>query len=242
MPLKLFTLNIEGDLHLDRVRDAIALHVPDVVCLQEVFEVDCQLFLEAGPYEVKYAITTHVDAANTFRLAPKGNWGMAVLTRVPVKTQSIVSYADSSAIRIFRQPNDPRRAVIVTELVHEECSYRIAATHFTWSPNGIATDEQREDFLRLRQVMNCYPDYVLCGDFNSPRGGEMFAKFTDELSLIDHLPRGIVTTIDPQHHRAGALESVVDTVFSTPEYHVANLQVLDGLSDHKAILVTIERS
>lgn len=241
MSLKLLTLNIEGDRHLDRVGAAMSLHLPDIACLQEVFEVDCAKLASFGSYRVTYAATTHVDAVNAFRLAPRGNWGVAVLTRVPVRTQTVVSYAADKEIRNYRKPNDPRRAVIVMEISDQERTHRIATTHFTWSPHGTATDEQREDFSRLYRVMSSYPDYVLCGDFNSPRGGEMYWKFTNDLKLIDHLPSAVQTTIDAQYHQAGALNLVVDTVFSTTGYRVSDVQVLEGLSDHKGILSTIDR-
>jgi endonuclease/exonuclease/phosphatase family metal-dependent hydrolase len=182
-----------------------------------------------------------VDAANRFGFIPKGSWGIAVLSKLPVKQQFVTSYADDPTLRVFRQPNDPRRVVIVTELEHRHQAYRIATTHFTWSPDGHITDEKREDFARLKQVMSRYPDYVLCGDFNAPRGREMFAKFTNELSLIDHLPATIKTTLDNRYHYAGHLELVVDTIFSTPEYKATEIKVLDGLSDHKGILANIER-
>lgn len=103
------------------------------------------------------------------------------------------------------------------------------------------SDEQQADFARLKRVLGSYPDYVLCGDFNSPRGRETFAKFSDELGLIHHLPLSIATTIDPRFHDAGALELVVDTIFSTPEYQVLDVEVLEGISDHKAIFATVER-
>ncbi len=41
MPIRIMTLNIEGERHLDRVRALLDLHHPDVVCLQEVPELHC---------------------------------------------------------------------------------------------------------------------------------------------------------------------------------------------------------
>ncbi|HEY5810705.1 MAG TPA: endonuclease/exonuclease/phosphatase family protein, partial [Povalibacter sp.] len=94
---------------------------------------------------------------------------------------------------------------------------------------------------RLKRALAAYPDYVLCGDFNAPRGRPLFSLFTDELGLTDHLPPTVTTTIDPQLHRAGALQLVVDTIFSTPHYQVEDVQVLEGISDHKGILATLRR-
>jgi endonuclease/exonuclease/phosphatase family metal-dependent hydrolase len=240
MSLKLLTLNIEHDRHLDRVADAIAAHLPDIVCLQEVFEKDCAKLAAVGDYQVKYAISTLMPEGSKGHTSPR-SWGVAVLTRVPVHRQTLAYYADDPRIRISKEPNDPRRLVLMTEIEREGRFYRIGTTHFTWSMNGEATDDQRADFARLRQVLLPYPHYVLCGDFNSPRGREMFARFTGELGLLDHLPADVTSTLDPTLHYAGPLELAVDTIFSTPEYRVTEVQVLEGLSDHKGILARIER-
>lgn len=240
MPLKLLTLNIEHDRHLERVAHTIAAHLPDIVCLQEVFEKDCLKLAAPGGYEVKYAISTLMPEGDAGNSSPR-SWGVAVLTRVPVHNQTVAYYADDPRIRIFNEPNDPRRLVVMTELHHEGRTYKIGTTHFTWSMGGETTDEQRADFARLKQVLLPYPDYVLCGDFNAPRGRDLFALFTDELGLIDHLPPNITTTLDPQLHNAGPLELAVDTIFSTPEYRVTDVQVLEGISDHKGILAVVER-
>jgi endonuclease/exonuclease/phosphatase family metal-dependent hydrolase len=240
MALKILTLNIEYDRHLDEVVQTLATHLPDIVCLQEVFEKDCVKLAAAGDYQVKYAISTLMPEGSEGNTSPR-SWGLAVLTRVPVHNQTVVYYADDPRIRIFKELNDPRRVVIMTELQHEGRSYKIGTTHFTWSKDGETTDEQRADFARLKQALLPYPDYVLCGDFNAPRGRELFSKFTDELGLIDHLPPHVTTTIDPQLHAAGALELAVDTIFSTAEYQVTDVQVLEGISDHKGILARVER-
>lgn len=235
--VQLLTLNIEGDRHLARVREAIARHSPDILCLQEVFESDCAVLAAVGGYDVKFGLSA--------RMPPErrrgGDWGVAVFTRASALRQELLSYADDPRIRNFAVPNDARRLAIVTELEHGGRAYRIVTTHFTWSPDGQANDEQRADFARLKAVLARFPDYVLCGDFNAPRGREMFAKFTDELRLIDHLPQHVTTTLDPQLHRMRGLELVVDTVFSTPHYAVTNVRVLEGVSDHKGILATLER-
>ncbi len=128
----------------------------------------------------------------------------------------------------------------MTELMHAGRTYRIGVTHFTWSTNGDITDEQRADFARLKRVLSEFPDYLLCGDFNAPRGREMFAIFQDELGLEDHLPPHVRSTLDPVLHRVGHLQLAVDTIFATPEYRVTGVEVLEGVSDHKALLATVE--
>lgn len=237
MSIQLLTLNIEGDRHLDRVAAAIARHLPDVVCLQEVIEANCARLAAAGGYDVKFFLSLHLPN----RSGAQRNWGVAVMSRRPLRSQSEHYYSDDRHIRVAREPNDPRRILVMTELEHEGRTYRIATTHFTWSADGHIEEQQIADFARLRPVLAAYPDYVLCGDFNAPRGREMFDKFVDELGVVDHLPASVTTTLDPNLHRAGALQLVVDTIFSTPQYRVTDVRVLDGISDHKGILARIER-
>ena len=237
MALKLLTLNIENSRHLERVRATIDEHSPDILCLQEVIESDCAYLASSAGYTVKYALSGHLQT----KLGPERNWGVAVLSRVPVIRQKLSYYADDLRMRLLREPNDPRRVLVVTELEHLGQQYRIITTHFTWTPNATIDDEQRADFVRVKSLLSEYPDYVLCGDFNAPRGREMFGKFVDELHLIDHLPAHVQSTLDPQFHRAGDLRLVVDTIFSTSHYQISNVRVLDGISDHKGILALVER-
>jgi endonuclease/exonuclease/phosphatase family metal-dependent hydrolase len=241
MPLKLLTLNVEQDRHRDRVRAALATHLPDIVCLQEVLDPECSVLAEISGYEFQYAPMTRVRSWRRGRMQDL-TWGIAMLTRIPLKNRKIIYYSDEPELRDFQQPSDARQVLIATEFDHEGQPHRLMTTHFTWSPGGQFTEEQHTDFKRLKAELIRYPDYVLCGDFNAPRGGPLFSLFTDELNLIDHLPAHITTTLDAQFHRAGALELVVDTIFSTHDYAVKDVHVLEGISDHKGIIGTLRRS
>jgi endonuclease/exonuclease/phosphatase family metal-dependent hydrolase len=236
--IKLLTLNIEGDRHLERVRAVIAAHQPDIVCLQEVFEADCPYLAAAGGYHWRFALSALVRDHAGSRMR---NWGVAMLARVPVLGQYTNYYADDPTIRVLDDPNDPRRVLVVAELQHGRQQYRVATTHFTWSARGDISAQQKADFSRLKAVLSRYPDYLLCGDFNAPRNREMFSMFTGELSLTDLLPEHITSTIDAQYHYAGSLELVVDTFFSTGEYQAADIRLLEGISDHKGILALVQR-
>lgn len=237
MALKLLTLNIEKHRHLERVHATLAEHLPDIACLQEVVDSDCARLASSGGYDVKFSPSARL------RQEPdrEYNWGVAVLSRVPVRCQTESRYADDARVCSLREPHAFRPVLVVTELEHQARPYRIATTHFTWSADGQISEAQKADFSRLKPLLSRYPDYVLCGDFNAPRGREMFGKFVDELGLVDHLPGSVTSTIDAQFHRAGALELAVDTIFSTQDYRVVETRVLEGISDHKGILALIER-
>lgn len=237
MSIKLLTLNIENDRHLARVHATLVEHRPDVVCLQEVLESDCAYLASSAGYNVKYALNARLPAPS----GEERNWGIAMLTRVPARRQIVYYYVDTPDVPVIRAPNDARRALLVTELDHLGQPYRIATTHFTWSALGHISDRQKADFDRLAPLLSQYPDYVLCGDFNAPRGRELFDRFVGELGVTDHLPANVTSTLDSRFHNAGALDLVVDTVFSTGEYRVVDIRVLEGISDHKGVLARVER-
>ncbi|MET0290860.1 MAG: hypothetical protein ABW136_00755 [Steroidobacteraceae bacterium] len=44
---------------------------------------------------------------------------------------------------------------------------------------------------------------------------------------------------DGHYHHAGALQLAVDTIFTTSAYSTSSFEVLEGLSDHKALLATL---
>jgi endonuclease/exonuclease/phosphatase family metal-dependent hydrolase len=237
--LKLLTLNIERDLHLDRVLEALTTQSPDVACLQEVLECDCDELARAGGYAFKFAPAAIKHRAFGDKRTVRE--GIAIFTRIPARTYTAAYYSADAVLRVFREPADSRQVLLAAELEHEGKPYRVITTHFTWSPDGQISDAQREDFERLKRALTPYSGFVLCGDFNAPRGREMFSRFEQELRLTDQLPAGITTTIDPKHHRAGALQLVVDTIFTTHDYEAQGVEVLEGLSDHKGILATVRR-
>jgi endonuclease/exonuclease/phosphatase family metal-dependent hydrolase len=83
MAIKLLTLSIENDRHLDRVCAEFREHLPDVVCLQEALESDCARLASPGGHKCLIS--------NIGRLpGPSGeerNCGAAVLSRPPVRFQ-----------------------------------------------------------------------------------------------------------------------------------------------------------
>src|SRR3569623_473248 len=99
--------------------------------------------------------------------------------------------------------------------------FRIATTHFPVTAHGEATDFQREDMKNLLSLLEKEGEFVLTGDFNAPRGGEIFAELASRYK--DNIPPTITTSIDGMLHRAGQLPHMVDGIFSTPGYLVSNV-------------------
>jgi hypothetical protein len=51
-----------------------------------------------------------------------------------------------------------------------------------------------------------------------------------------------MTSIDPKLHRAGALQLMVDGLFTTPGYEASDVMLHTGVSDHCAITARIAPS
>jgi hypothetical protein len=132
------------------------------------------------------------------------------------------------------------RALAWVTLEHKGLEYRVGTIHHTWTPDGDVNDEQRHDTDALLAKLGEFPDIVLCGDSNAARTlegglpGETFRRFAERYR--DNIPADVISTIDPELHRSAPLDLVVDVLFSTPEYAIRNVEIIPGISDHRAIV------
>jgi len=234
MFLKLITINIEGSKHLDKVLAFLKKENPDVVCLQEVFAVDFPKIKNELKMEGKYFSTSNKASINKYTAQANGQEGVALLTRLPHDSIKGHYYVGKGDIPLFTDPYAKDRVLVHSTIESQEKKYTIGTTHFTWTPDGQPDKKQWQAFHSLMNYIKKFDNFVLCGDLNAPRGREMFAEFTKYFT--DHLPLEINSTLDPKLHKAGHLELVVDTIFSTSYYTVHNIKTAEGISDHKAII------
>jgi endonuclease/exonuclease/phosphatase family metal-dependent hydrolase len=237
MPLSLVSLNIEGDRHLDKVLHFLKEHSPDVLCLQEVFEKDFQLFEKAvgsgifAPMNFVHGIARGVGIVS--RLS------MTHTAEIPYVRgdQPVVEFDPATAGTKY---STQRSTLVVADMEYEGVAYRVGTTHFTWTSDGEADDNQRRDLSSLLAALKDEGELVFCGDFNAPRGKEIFAKIAERYT--DNIPLRYTTSIDAVLHRKGALPYMVDGLFSTPAYAVSDVTLEFGVSDHAAIVATIAKS
>lgn len=229
-PLKLITLNIEKDKHLGRVLPFLMQQNSDVISLQEVLKDDLLAFKKA--LGVKSAF-----APMKILLTDQGakEFGVAVLSKYPFEASSeyYVGTQDSLPEAMPGTPTQTNHVALITTITKDDQPYRVINTHFTWTPDGQADDRQRTHLKNLLKILEKLNSFVLVGDFNAPRGREIFSKIAERYK--DNLPAFVTTTLDKTYHRAGDLQLVVDGIFSTSNYKVENVQIHEGLSDHKAL-------
>ena len=82
--------------------------------------------------------------------------------------------------------------------------------------------------------------FVLTGDFNAPRGGEIFAELASRYK--DNIPNHYQSSLDPDLHRVKNLKLMVDGLFSTPDYNLGEVRLINGVSDHLAVAAKVSKN
>lgn len=238
MAISLFTLNCEEDKHLDVILPYLIDQKFEVICLQEVFEKDLPQLAEAANAQAFYTPLSILDGKV---------WGIAILVRIDLKIDAVQEhYYKGNAAQIptftFDTPNDVNRALLSVKVTKPGVTgrnqeFNVSTTHFTWAGKGGTNPEQAQDFPNLVHALNRVGETVLCGDFNAPRGLEIFDTLATKYT--DNIPNNVKTTIDQNLHRAKGLQLVVDGMFSSAKYLVKDVKVVDGISDHCGVQGTV---
>jgi len=237
--MKLISLNIEGDRHLtNRSLPFFKRESADVLCLQEVFRQDLNLIAEqtnlADYVFVPQALVSEVNP----HLPARGEWGLAIFANNLANIRQDFYVGRPDLVPEFfadSNPNSMSRVLLSAQVAVCDQTYQLATTHFTWSGKGEVTDLQRQNFVRLQEKLKLFPELILCGDFNTPRGGELFDTLAKKYR--DNIPGGIKTTIDADLHKSGRdIQLVVDALFTTAHYQPKKVTVVAGVSDHMAVV------
>lgn len=242
--MKIISLNVEGQKHLSRVREFLVRENADVVCLQEYFPETRENLLSDYPYYF-FVPTYKVDQdQNGLKHSATRVWGELIASKVAFKHTEVrrVTMDDYGSEYLPSYPQDNHLpSLLVVELVND---MKVATIHFTWTPNGTVTLRQNRHIKELLEMTKA-EELIICGDFNIPRGNEMY----HELRKVwqDNIPEKIESTIDPKLHYAnkkqeGKLKLVVDYAWSTPKYQVRDVRVECGISDHCAVIAEVLRS
>lgn len=238
--VRLMSLNVERSGHLDRFVPFVRQFAPDVLCLQELMESDVSAIIAGTGFSESHFAAM---ALNSDRPG-ETPFGVGIFSHTPVETPMIDVYAGGGDGATVLDRRTPETRVATTRYVLARATLRfddfalaLATTHFPWTDNGLPSDFQ---FTALERLLALIGDsrIVLTGDFNAPRGGPVFDRLAAHLT--DNIPADVTTTIDPLLHRAGALNLVVDGLFTSPHYRASEVAVHAGLSDHQAVTGVIE--
>lgn len=244
--LRIACINIERSKHLDLVKAFLDRERPDVVCIQELMGPDCEYIADVtGATQYYFAPMSRIVDTE-----PDASFGIGIFSHSHIITHGQEYYARTSNTIPESDPkntntyNNHNRMILWCDVAKDDSIFRIATTHFTWTPDGSASDEQRRDVSSLLKQLAQMGEFVLCGDFNAPRKmrdgtwGEIFSAIAEHYQ--DNIPTKYTTSIDGDLHRAGHIPLMVDGLFSTPAYRVSNVVLHNGVSDHCAITADIE--
>ena len=246
--MKLVSVNIERAKHLERVIPFIEAEAPDVLCLQEVLEEDLPRFTRVLGGRAAFASMTMLPGMST-------PTGIAIVSRHPFEHEITYYRGEAGAVPRFDDTNAETKygtehAMLMSADIVTDRSYRIATTHFTWTPDGRPDDHQRRDLAVLMPILESKGELAFCADFNAPRGGEIFSALAARWR--DNIPSGYDWSLDLSLHRigermkdeaqkAGHRGFMVDGLFTTPSYVASDVKLVPGVSDHMAIVATISR-
>lgn len=243
--LKVVSINIERDLHHDLVTDFLLKEQPDVVCMQEVFKEDLEMYSSVLSMDYIFAPMCFFRKKDRESI---GLMGVAVFAKNILSNKSFYIVGDEDEIpKHIHQASLTQRNTINLPLlclnIKNSLSeiFSISTFHFTWTPEGVSTEYQKQDVVDLIRVLDTQvKDFVLMGDSNCPRGFESFDMLAKEYK--DNIPVEYDTSIDGNLHRVKGLKQMVDVCFSTSDYDVKNVRLVSGVSDHKAVVAEIYKN
>lgn len=245
--IKLVSINIQGDNNKETVLPFLLKQSADVVCIQEIFEEDIKMYEEALGMKSFFKPIMYRESFKNGGERDK-LFGPAIFTNHKTIYNYEYIVGVESDIPIFAKPEDSTTERNISNIVllwaditiPGDSIYRISTTHFTWTPDGMTTPYQIEDTTKLIKTLDeNLKDFVLVGDLNAPRGKEAFAMLAQKYK--DNIPLEYESSIDPKLHRVQGLIHMVDGLFSTKEYEVKDVKLIEGISDHKAVVANIQK-
>lgn len=231
--MKLVQLNMERDMHLARVVPFLEKERPDLVCLQEVFEED--LARIAGHFSM-HALFAPMNRTSRSGAAELCVQGVALLSREVWKSSDTYWYFKPSNTLPLADEADRRTSwqpLLLGGFDVGGVRYTVGTTHFMKSWRGDPDLFQRERMQILLPLLDMVRPDVLCGDFNIPRGTELYHRLAERFK--DNVPLEYISSIDPVLHRVPGLSLMIDYVWTSARVYMSSVHMVDGVSDHCAI-------
>ncbi|MES2134704.1 MAG: riboflavin kinase [Patescibacteria group bacterium] len=250
--MKLITVNIEGDKHLERVLAFLEREHADVICMQELFVTDAVFFSERLNMQYAYSPMLYAKRKKS-DLETGEELGIGIFSHTPltdVKSQNYWSPSDTleqfDSTDVHTKRKTERHVLLSGNIDIAGELFTIATTHFTWTPNGLPDHYQETDAEALLSLLSRMPEVIVCGDFNIPRGhNNLYKKITTIYK--DAIPTSYISSLDLTLHRAGKdpieatnlAKFMVDYIFLSKKYEATEVRLEGNISDHMAVIGTI---
>lgn len=252
--MKIVSINIERDLHKEAVTRFLEEEKPVFLSLLEVYEEDARSYADLLGMKFVFAHQCYYPTKDgELKLL-----GVAVLYSGEALLSDVYYYGGDKFLRpVFQASSNLKEMphilcspVVVVKVNKEGQEYVFGATHLPVTPEGISTDFQKNYAKTLLGYLKSFPDLILCGDFNAPRGLETFSYFTE--AYRDNIPLEHKTSLSSLHkadpkdlveqaEKMGFPGYMVDGLFTTSGYKVTNVKLIDHVSDHMAVVGEVEK-
>jgi len=217
---------------------------PDILCLQEVgtsgigqkqssdnlFKMICDALHMEGDYENMFWADEGEGRFDS---------GVAILSRFARSNRMVFRY-ERITNDILRLTDRDRyfvpRVLLGNELQIDDKTLWVFTTHFTISPDAQVTQHQLDNAHAVSEQLQKYPEYVLCGDLNTPHGSRIFDLLKGD--ALDVIGPGY-PTLHPKLHRVGHLALQVDHAFVRSDRITVTssaVPIVDG-SDHLPLVI-----
>lgn len=245
--MKCISLNIECNLHYDRIFPFLEKEKPDVICLQEVLEDDFEFLKNKfGMAGVFKAHSYNASTLERYTNVRGKRFGVAIFSKKILESNYFFYWGNENNIVIplhdyLQKKQFLDSFVLLWADIQDTFGniYRFTTTHFPVTENGVSNLYQLEMLPSFFKKLDEFDDFVLCGDFNAPRGNETFRRIAEKYQ--DNIPEQYITSLDQKLHRFPGIMFMVDGLFTTSSYQAKDVSLVDGLSDHMAIVATIIR-
>jgi exonuclease III len=243
--MKLVSINIELNRHYDNVLNFLKKENPDVVCLQELLEEDFERFKKELNLEGVFAVFKYAMVGYYGDLKGK-RFGVGIFAKNIVGSGHIFYFGSEGNVDrpyeeyitdIENREND----VLLWADVKDDNGdvFRFTTTHPPVTKEGTVSVLQVAVIDKLLETLEKIPEFILCGDMNAPRGNATFDRIAKKYK--DNIPLEYKTSIDQNLHKVKGIQFVVDGLFTTPGYVAKDVKLVDGVSDHMAIVANIEK-
>jgi len=240
------SVNMEGIRHIDTVIAFILKTKPVCLALQEAPASVIDQLVRLG-YFVSFAPMTYEAS-----VAPGDTLGVILATTVPATITTHYYQAKYGTPTPFDPQDQHTKAypLVHTSFTIESAHYTIATTHLLDTFDGLTNANQETCVEKLLAYTKSLPPHVLIGDFNMPRGYNTNYERFLQAGYTDHIPTTYTSSLDRTLHRKGNATNLnapifdiymVDYVFGMTPYHVSDVSLTFGVSDHAAITATISQ-
>ena len=247
--MKLISINIETDLHYDTLFPFLENEKPDVICMQEVIEDQFEMFKNKLGMKGVFKPCGFSDSGYSRYASTEGKrYGVAIFSKEFIDSGHYYYWGSEDDFKLsfeeyIKDEKNTENYVFVWVNIKKENGdiYKFVSTHFPATKKGESTPHQLEILPPLFEKLDSFDGFVMCGDFNAPRGRETFRRISDKYK--DNIPSHYETSIDNKIHRDGVqnITLMVDGLFTTPAYIAKDVRLVDGVSDHMAVVAEIEK-